>query len=138
MIVTHHMKRQSTVITHLSDITPEWLTDVVGRSYPDAETRVTECHVLLEKSLPYSTVARLGIGYAKKTLSAPKSLFIKLCPGTIGDSSSDGVGEKEVEFYSRVAPTFSCPPLVRSYDAAFSSATGRSHILMEDLSETHS
>ena len=82
----------------------------------------------LTKELQYSTVHRLAIEY--HNAEGPRTLFLKLCPPGHG-----GEG-KEVEFYNRIAPRSSCPPLIKCYDAVY--ANGHSHILMEDLFETHS
>ncbi len=72
----------------------------------------------------------------------PQSLFFKLCgPGSTGEGTNkefEDIGRQEVEFYREVAPRMPCPPLVRCFDAAYSEETRRSHILLEDLSETHS
>jgi hypothetical protein len=90
------------------------------------------------KTLPYSSVARILVEYSDSNRNVPSELFIKLTPGSINDSHALGIGKVEVEFYTQVAPAMSCPPLVRCFDAAYSTKTGNSHILMEDLSNTHS
>jgi hypothetical protein len=76
------------------------------------------------------------LDYQKKGISdAPRTLFLKL---TGAGLPSEVSCEKEVEFYQRLAPEMSCPPLIRCYDAVSSAPTGRSHILLDDLFETHS
>lgn len=60
-----------------------------------------------------------------------------MTPGSISDEHTANIGKAEVEFYSKVASEMTKPPLVRCFDAAFDAETGRSHILMEDLSATH-
>jgi len=51
------------------------------------------------------------------------------------DASLQSVGEREVAFYRRAAPLMPGGPFPRCYDAEFSS--GRFHLLLEDLSDTH-
>ncbi len=94
--------------------------------------------VILAKELPISAVSRLRITY-KNTgdESCPKSLFLKLPRVMADDGGLPNDGRTEVEFYREVAPGMSCPPLIRCYDAAFSQQTKRSHILLDDLTETH-
>ena len=85
--------------------------------------------VILSKELPISTVHRLSVEF--ESADWRRTLFLKLSGSEYG-----GAG-KEVEFYNEVASGISYPPLIKCYDASFSQATGRSHILMEDLFETH-
>ena len=110
------------MITRSDDITPEWLTTVLKK-------KVRSVDVILTKALPISTVHRLSIDY--ENADGPRALFLKLSGSEYG-----GAG-KEVEFYNEVAPGIGCPPLIKCYDASFSEGTGRSHVLMEDLFETH-
>ena len=92
--------------------------------------------VLLAKELPVSSVYRLGIKYSHPagTRSEPQTLFLKLSRA----DAPKKLARAEVEFYQRAAPAISCPPLVRCYSSEYEEHTGRSHILLEDLSATHS
>jgi hypothetical protein len=95
--------------------------------------------VLLSKDLPVSAVHRLEIEYRDRSAYAgggPRSLFLKLCRPL--PAEPDGLARSEIEFYRIPATAMSCPPLVRCYDAAFDEESGRSHLLLEDLTETHS
>ena len=117
------------------DATPGWLTAVLHRNAVATETQVSAVEVTLRKELPISTVCRLGITYADPVdENSPPSLFLKLPRvGTQGPVSDD---HAEVEFYQTCASMIGCPPLIRCYDAA--ATLVRSHILLEDLTETHS
>lgn len=99
------------------------------------EADVSAVTVLLSKDLPVSTVHRVGIKYVDG-MEGPVSLFLKL-GGPVPFAYEPQIGRAEVEFYNLVAPTMSCPPLVKCYDAAFDQMTGCSHILLEDLTDTH-
>jgi Ser/Thr protein kinase RdoA (MazF antagonist) len=65
----------------------------------------------------------------------PGTVFLKL--GKPVKDEPTEITRPEVEFYQRLAPAIGCPPLIKCYDAAFDEATGRSHVLMEDLTGTH-
>ena len=128
------------VITAPRDVTPKWLTAVLNRhaSYDDVE--VSSLRVILSKRLAASTVHRLALEYRNgaNAQTGPRTLFLKLgTPLSPNDGPAD-ICRAEVDFYTKVAPAMSCPPLVRVYDAAFSPVSERSHILLEDLSQTHS
>lgn len=109
---------------------------VLHRNKIDAE--VTAVTVILSKTLPYSKVHRLAVEYRDAAYDHcfPRTLFLKLAKP--GPNETGDIGQKEVEFYSTVAPSMSSPPVIRCFDAAFSAETGRSHVLMQDLYETHS
>ena len=107
------------------DITAEWMTSVL-------HLEVEAVDLLLSKELPVSTVHRLAVEYHDGTRG---SVFLKL--GRPFKDESRDICRPEVEFYHNVAPEIGCPPLVRCYDAAFDEKTGRSHLLMEDLTESH-
>jgi hypothetical protein len=96
--------------------------------------------VILRRELPISTVCRLGISYQSDTLEPdwPRSLFLKL-PRVLSESTGMVPGDhrSEVEFYREVAPRIGCPPIIRCYDAAYSEESKRSHIVLDDLMETH-
>ena len=104
----------------------------------DAAAAVSDFQVILKRNLPYSTVARIKVWYENPDSHLPADFFLKLTPGSATDSYSIDIGKKEVEFYKRLAPEMGCPALVRCFDATYSEASGRSSILMEGLSETHS
>ncbi len=116
-------------------MTPEVLNGLFGSS-----TEVVRATVILVKELPVSTVYRLSIGYLDPAAAKhyPRTLFLKLSrPQTVVQASQD-IGRAEVEFYQKAAPEMTCPPLIRCHDAGYCDDTGRSHILLEDLSESHS
>lgn len=65
---------------------------------------------------------------------APTRLFLKTTRGGL-DPGLQSLGEREVAFYRHVAPRMPGGPLPRCYDAEF--VDGSFHLLLEDLSETH-
>jgi thiamine kinase-like enzyme len=126
------------MITKPEDMTPERTTDVLHQNGLSKETRVSMVDVILRTDLPLSTVCRLGISYEGPVdESYPRSLFLKL-PRKLDERTrvGDVNDHAEVEFYRTIAPRMSSPPILRCYDAVYSEDT--SHILLDDLTETHS
>jgi hypothetical protein len=133
-----NLKRAEIVKSGTDEVTAEWLTDIVRRSFPRDDAVVSDFEILTKNQLPYSTVARVRVQYGGLHAELPDSFFLKLTPGTIADSHTKAIGKTEVDFYRRLAPEMSCPPLVRCFEAQYSERSGRGYLLLEDLSETHS
>ena len=130
---------QSKIISAASDVTPDWVTCALHRNGIATNTVVAAVNVVLSKELPVSTVHRLAIKYAdnKGDPALPGTLFLKL-GGAKGGFEAMDIAKPEVDFYNDLAARIGCPPLIRCYDAVFDKETGRSHLLMEDLTGTHS
>lgn len=122
-------------LSSAAEITPSWLTDVLLQHRSLAGARVTDVAVESTSSTPLSAIATLHVTYAPDApAGAPHRLFLKM--------SKDGVeravgARKEATFYREIAPAMTDPPVPRCYDAVFDDVTGRFHVLLEDLSETH-
>lgn len=124
----------SFVITDPEDITPEWLTDVLRRNGVLESGEVSQIKPIFAKTLQVSKISRLKIDYSEDAqTTAPASLFLKLSRLDTYPLVND---RSEVEFYQKVANR-SVGPIVQCYDSAFSEETNCSHLLLEDLSETH-
>jgi hypothetical protein len=82
-----------------------------------------------------STIAPLRLEYSPDApAEAPTRLFLKATRGGL-DPGLRSVGEREVTFYRHAAPLMPRGRLSRCYDAEF--VDGNFHLLLEDLSETH-
>jgi Ecdysteroid kinase-like family len=119
-------------LSSAEQVTPEWLTGVLRREGRLERGEVVGVRVASSRSLIVSSVARLEVSYTAGALG-PASLFLKLSTPELQAHFS----RREVDFYNTVARASPELPLIRCYDAAFSEATGASHLLLEDLSETH-
>ena len=127
-----------TVITKPEQITPEWLTGVLRKNGFLECGEVIGVKNKLTKTLKVSVVSRLEVDYSTDApASAPSRLFLKVSRPNLSQAISSELNRKEVEFYRTIAPAMSNPPFIRCYDAAYSSEYDRSHLLLEDLSETH-
>lgn len=122
----------SQVITTIEQVTPTWLTGVLRKQgclthgeviEVQPQLRLTGASMIIPLSLRYS---------ADAPAIAPPRLFLKF-PAQHGLNANP----KEVEFYTHIAIKMPDPPLIRCYDAAFDELSGRFHLLMEDLSDTH-
>jgi hypothetical protein len=124
--------QKAPLVTSLSDVTPEWLTEVLRRA--GVLSGGTVAGIAMETgSTSFCTTARLRVTYLPEA-AGPERLFLKFSlpkhPVTTPESGS------EVLFYRHVAPRTG-GPLVRCFDASFSAESHRLHVLLEDLSETH-
>jgi ecdysteroid kinase len=116
----------SVVITAVEQVTPEWLTSTLQRAGALPQGRVKAVHrqgkdTYTAKAFP------LIVDYSDDSPpSTPKRLFLKL-----------GRRKPEVDFYNFILPQSRHIPTVRCYSAAFANELGQSHVLMDDVSETH-
>ncbi len=90
------------------------------------------------RTLLVSTVSHLEIEYsAGASSAAPRRLFLKVSNQSLLPKAGKAEKPKELEFYLSIAKMMPSAPVPRCYDAAFSTETGDSHLLLEDLSPTH-
>lgn len=121
------------VITDAEQVTADWLETVLRGHGCLSSGRV----IAIDRSAhatTTSTVVWLSVRYSEDApASAPARLLVKMSrPGF-----HPQFGENEVGFYRRVVPAMDGPPVVRCFDAAYSTETERSHILLEDVSDSH-
>ncbi len=125
----------SEVITEAAEVTADRLTNVLRRNFAEWNGEVSAVRVAFVRTLPYSQVARLEIEYASEERHPlPESIFLKLSSSNAQPGQPEN---SEADFYSSVGVERHGAPLIRCYDAAFSSVTGKSHLLLEDLYLTH-
>ena len=127
------------VLTGAEQITPEWLTDLLRERRVLTRGEVVGVTCGDARRTFASTVWHLHVAYSRgANRSAPRRLFLKasnpaLAPGEFAPQGQ----HQEVLFYQVVAPAMDDPPAVACYDAAFEPGTGASHVLLQDVSETH-
>jgi Ser/Thr protein kinase RdoA (MazF antagonist) len=126
------------VISDAREVTPEWLTDILRRRGFLSSGHVARVSSPSSRTLFVSVVSQLRVEYSRDaSRDAPARLFLKVSnPKTTPDAPRE-VPPEEIAFYEQIAPATPGAPVPRCYDAAYSRATGRSHLLLEDLSETH-
>src|SRR5262245_30049794 len=122
------------VITSLAQVTTEWLTGVLANSGALTRGSVTAFDVDTGGG-NWSKHAKLALRYVDGSQGAlPQRLFLKMVKTDGGDGS---FGPSEVTYYTRDYVDVEDALLVRCYDAAYSEAKQRYHLLLDDLSETH-
>jgi hypothetical protein len=88
-----------TLPTDAADLTPAWMSDVLGTEVTDVE--------LLDHAFATNQRAKIGLTYAHDG-AGPATVFVKLAPldpvhrEMVG---ATGMGEREAQFYADVAPT---------------------------------
>ncbi|HKP73429.1 MAG TPA: hypothetical protein VJT82_10860 [Pyrinomonadaceae bacterium] len=121
-------------ITNIEQVTPAWLTDVLRDGGYVGVGEVVRVRVAQTRTLIVSNVFHLEVEYSEDApASAPPRLFLKIST----DELQTGFRPKEVEFYNTIARDAPELPLIRCYDAVYSTETGAAHVLLDDVSETH-
>src|SRR5215469_12271127 len=112
---------------------PDYLTDALRRAGALGAGLV--CDVVVESSKPtiVSRIIRLRLSYDGPAADAPASLILKT-----GLPERSNAGRREVEFYSQVAATMPEMPVPRCFDAVWNKDIKDWHLLLEDLTDTHS
>ncbi len=123
-----------TVVTSIDQATPEWLTATLFASGALVGGAVAGFDVDIEERR-LSTVAKLKVRYSAEARGErPANLLLKMVNADMGDEM---FGASEVSYYARDYVGLDDIPLVRSYDASYSTEADRYHILMDDHSDTH-
>ncbi|MEB3034390.1 ecdysteroid 22-kinase family protein [[Mycobacterium] nativiensis] len=121
---THH---DAAPIESPSDLTPEWLTAVLGG------TTVTGFRAEQIGTGQMSECYRLSLDYAQES-SGPPSLVLKVAarePTSRQTGLTLGLYQREVGFYTDIAPRLS-GPISHCYHAAIDTDTGIFDLLLED------
>ena len=127
------------LISDVAQVTPAWLTTVLYEQGCLSHGEV----VTVQKESPYfsdmSVLSRLTLGYSPgATASAPSRPLLKIPLPEPDWMVTPSLGRKEVDFYVNAASAMSHPPAVRCYEALYCPQSDRSHVLIDDLSATHS
>ncbi len=114
----------------IEGVTPEWLSNALSLSGVSEGATVSSVAYRSNDAFN-SSVAHLELRYSDDApAAAPRRLLLKL--------NGDHDGEAEVELYNLVATLRDHPPVLpRCYAASYSPDSGRSYLLLEDLSQTH-
>lgn len=128
------------VVTSAEQVTPEWLTKKLYEKGYLSQGKVISVQAANRPQHTvtwFADISFLEVGYSGEVpKSAPRRLFLKVSRPDLKPADLL-CGRKEVEFYSTIANTMDDPPLARCYDAVYAPDTGKSHVLLDDLSETH-
>jgi len=122
------------IITHIDQVTPQWLTSVLRRSgaFTCGEVAGFDAG---DGQGNWSTSASLTLQYSAEAQGElPERLFLKMVNT---DLEGEFFGDSEVTYYSRDYVDVDNAPLLRCYDGAYSETLQRYHLLLEDVSEIH-
>ena len=123
------------VIVGLEQVTVGWLTAVLSRSGALTRGEVTGVEVANGRG-NWSTNAALRVRYSDDAQGdCPSRLFLKMVSTDLGDD--EFFGPSEVTYYTHDYLGVEGAPLIACYDAAYSAEIQRYHILLDDLSATH-
>lgn len=123
------------VITSIEQVTPAWLTTTLEQA--GILSRGIVIAVEHEANAAFnSAITHLHLRYSPDApAQAPRRLLIKR---SIDSQWGKDSGAVETAFYRLVADTKAdLPMLVPCYNVAYDAASGNSHILLLDISETH-
>lgn len=122
------------VIEKIHHVTAEWLNSVLQSS--GCLERGKVIHVRTEPSLKVGATSdrfHLEIDYeGDRPRTAPARLFLK-----ISHPQFFGISKKEIDFYRASEGTGVRLPILQCYNAAWANTAEVSHLLLQDLSETH-
>ena len=122
------------VITHLDQVTSNWLTSVLSKSTALTDGAVAGFDVDTGRG-NWSTSASLTLRYAPGSRGElPQRLFLKMVNTDLED---EFFGPSEVTYYTRDYVGLQDAPLIRCYDAAYSHELRRYHLLLDELSDSH-
>lgn len=123
------------VIASLEQVTSEWLTAVLTHSRALTQGSVV-AFTADTGSGNWSRNARLSLHYSAGAQGdCPATLFLKLVNTDTGDG--EYFLPAEVTYYTRDYVDVPAAPLLRCYDAAHDAARRRYHLLLDDVSATH-
>lgn len=127
-------------ITDMGQVSPEWLTKVLQKKGFLDQGKVTavQKQPLRATISITSRLARFAVSYSEDApKSAPSRLFLKIAKPDFDAALSSRVWKNEVDFYTTIVDAMNTPAIVRCYDAVYAPETGKAHLLIEDVSDTH-
>ena len=115
---------------------PDYLTDVLRRCGALAAGRVADVAIESTRGTILSQILRLRLNYDDAERTAPPSLILKTRLLSRGEGPGHG-GRQEVAFYKDVAAAMPSGFVPRFFDGHWDANTGGWHLLLEDLTDTH-
>lgn len=119
----------------IDEVTPEWLTAVLQRAGALPSGKVTAIAFDANSAFNSHTRHLKPIYSQDAPASVPARLLLKC---SLPAAWAQRAGMRETSFYQAVAQLPDHPPvLVRCFDAVYDANSGKSHLLLDDLSDTH-
>ncbi|MBC7909371.1 MAG: hypothetical protein H7Y30_02660, partial [Pyrinomonadaceae bacterium] len=122
-------------ITDEEQITPGWLTDRLRQNGYLAQGEIVKLSINYFKTF-FSHIYRLEVVYSIDAAPAlPSKLLLKI-PFHDNEAALK-MGRDEISIYRALTKAMNDPPVVRCFDAVYFPDSQQSHLLLEDLSDTH-
>ena len=122
------------IITNEKEITLMVIEELLHNTKSLEHVEVKEIKITKTFSTLTSNICLIQVKFSDKSpKTAPKRLFLKMSKEEINPA----IGKREVFFYNTIVNQIGELPVIPCYDAKFNENTGRSHILLEDISKTH-
>jgi hypothetical protein len=122
-------------IEHEEQITPDWLTERLRLNGHLARGHVSQLS-LKSSTTFFSHIYRLEVIYSGDAAPAlPSKLLLKV--PLAGNEAALLMGKDEVTIYQALTTAMDDPPVVRCFDSVSSQSSQQSHLLLEDMSESH-
>jgi Ecdysteroid kinase-like family len=115
---------------------PEYLTEALQRSGALGDGYVTDVVVESSHETILSRIIRLGLSYNGAVAEAPRSIILKTGLPERATARWNS-GRHEVEFYIQIAAAMAAHLVPRCFDAVHDADTNASHLLLEDLTDSH-
>lgn len=126
------------VIHRPAQVTRRWLTAALRAAGAIDAAEVAMVSVAHWRGRTLSDLYRVEAAYAGPVpAETPHRFILKLSRSRQASTFAERGRWKEHEFYARVAASMPDPPAPRSFAAAYDPRRRRSHLLLEDLSESH-
>lgn len=131
-------------LTELAQATPDWLTDTLTANGHLKQGRAIHVQYNTIKQAQHLEVTRLQVGYSTDAAysghdsAPPPTMIFKFSKAGNAVIRAPRKARREFEFYTKIASAMSNAPVAQCYDAALEAQSGRFHLLLENLSTTHS
>lgn len=125
-------------ITDLRWVTPKWLTATLSKNGHLLCGKVVKVKAELWKTTELSNIVRVIVRYSVESQpSLPTRFLLKYGKPGISSKRAMLLRQKENEFYTVVVHAMPSSPAPKCYDSAYFPQSGKSYLLLEDLSQTH-
>lgn len=126
------------VITRWEQVTPAWLTDTLRAKGYLPLGQVTAVEQKDTFNTTTSLVVRFVLDYSTDApATAPRRMFMKMTKSGEAEDFAARVGPKEVALYNGIAGTATERWVPHCYSAAYAAETDTFHLLLEDLTDSH-
>jgi hypothetical protein len=123
-------------VSRAAALEPDRLTAALRQAGVLGDDSVSDVAVESARDTILSRITRVRLTFSGAAEGAPRSLIYKTAhPDRMDDALQSG--RQEVAFYGRIAPQMAARLVPRCFDAQHDTETRAWHLLLEDLTDTH-